>query len=71
MQQLRRHMNQLCPIPVECHSSTATFIYMDLKDVTHIFLWQNAIRRPTISRTNSTLLIADTILWCTQKNCFN
>ena len=43
--QLRRHMNQLRPIPSARHTSPTTFIYKDLKDATHVFLRQDAIRR--------------------------
>jgi cleavage and polyadenylation specificity factor subunit 1 len=45
IQQLRRHMSQLRPVPAARHSSPATFIHRDLKDATHVFLRQDTIRR--------------------------
>jgi cleavage and polyadenylation specificity factor subunit 1 len=45
IQQLRRHMSQLRPVPAARHSSPATFIHRDLKDATHVFLRQDALRR--------------------------
>ena len=45
IKQLRRHMNQLRPIPAARHTSPATLIHKDLKDDTHVFLRQEAIRR--------------------------
>jgi hypothetical protein len=43
IQQLRRHMSQLRPVPRARYSSPATFIYRDLKDATHVFLRQDTI----------------------------
>jgi hypothetical protein len=43
IQQLHHHMSQLCPVAAACHSSPATFIHRDLKDATHVFLWQDTI----------------------------
>jgi hypothetical protein len=45
MQQLRRRMDKLRPPPTSRHSYPATFINRDLKDLTHVFLQQDAIRR--------------------------
>ena len=45
LQQIRRHMSQLRPIPAARHASPATFIHRDLKDTTHVFLRQDALRR--------------------------
>jgi cleavage and polyadenylation specificity factor subunit 1 len=45
IQQLRRHMDQLRPTPAARHSSPTTFIHKDLRDMTHVFLRQDAIRR--------------------------
>jgi hypothetical protein len=38
-------MSQLRPVPAARHSSHATFIHRDLKDATHVFLRQDALRR--------------------------
>ena len=46
LQQLRRHMSQLRPMPAARHASAATFIHKDLKNSTHFFLRQDAVRRP-------------------------
>ena len=45
MQQLHRHMNQLCQTPATQHTSPATFIHDNLKDSKHFFLQQDTIRR--------------------------
>ena len=45
IEQLRRHMDQLRPTPAARHASPATFIHKDLRDSTHVFLRQDAIRR--------------------------
>jgi hypothetical protein len=45
IQQLRRHMEQLRPVPATRHSSQATFVHKDLRDSTHVFLRQDTIRR--------------------------
>lgn len=45
MQQLRRHMESLRPIPAARHASYATFVHKDLKDITHVFLRHDAVRR--------------------------
>jgi hypothetical protein len=42
MQPLRRHRNQLRPIPAARHSSHATFIHKDLEDAAHF----NYLRTP-------------------------
>ena len=43
--QLRRHMKRLRPVPATRHASPATFVHKDLKDSTHVFLRQDALRR--------------------------
>ena len=43
IQQLRCHMNQLCPTPATRHASPATFIHKNLRDSTHI-LQEDTIR---------------------------
>jgi len=45
IQQLRRRMDQGRPTPAALHASPATFIHKDLRDSTHVFLRQDAIRR--------------------------
>ena len=45
IKQLRHNMSQLRPIPAARHTSPATFIHKDLKDASHVFLRQDAIRR--------------------------
>ena len=45
LQQLRHHMDQLRPTPAARHASPASFIHKDLRDSTHVFLRQDAIRR--------------------------
>jgi hypothetical protein len=45
IQQLRRHMSQLRPVPAARLSSPATFIHRDLKDATHVLLRQDTICR--------------------------
>ena len=45
IQQLRHHMAQLRPTPAARHASPATFIHKDLRDSTHVFLWQDSIRQ--------------------------
>jgi cleavage and polyadenylation specificity factor subunit 1 len=45
IQQLRRHMEQLRPVPATRHSSRTTFIHKDLRESTHVFLRQDTIRR--------------------------
>jgi len=44
--QLRRHFEQLRPVQVARHASPAVFIHKDLADSTHVFLRQDAVRRP-------------------------
>jgi len=44
IQQLRRRSDPLRPTPATRHSSPATFIHRDLKDLTHVILWQDATR---------------------------
>ena len=67
VQQLRRHKNKLCPRPAARHASPATFIHKDLRNLTHIFLRQDAISHAleppysgshkVIARTDKTLKI--------------
>jgi len=45
IQQLRRRLDPLRPTPATRHSSPTTFIHRDLKDSTHVLLWQDATRR--------------------------
>jgi hypothetical protein len=45
IQQLRHRMNKLRPTPAVRHSTRASFVHRDLKDSTHVFLRQDAIRR--------------------------
>jgi hypothetical protein len=45
IQQFRRHMDQLRPTPTARQASPATFVHKDLRDSTHVFLRQDAIRR--------------------------
>jgi cleavage and polyadenylation specificity factor subunit 1 len=45
IRQLRRHMNQLRPVPTIRHNSQTTFVHPDLTSCTHVFLRQNAVRR--------------------------
>jgi hypothetical protein len=66
--QLRRHSEQLRPVPAARHASPAVFVHKDLADSTHIFLRQDAVRRPLhppysgpdrfLARTTKTLRIA-------------
>ena len=68
LQRLRRRMNNLRPTPVTRHSNQAVFVHKDLKDSTHVFLRQDAMRRPlqppysgpykVISRADRTFKIA-------------
>jgi cleavage and polyadenylation specificity factor subunit 1 len=44
--QLRRHFEQLRPVPATRHASPAVFVHKDLADSTHVFLRQDAVRRP-------------------------
>jgi hypothetical protein len=44
IQQLCCHIDQVRPTPAARHSSPATFIHKDLRDSTHVFLRQDAIR---------------------------
>ena len=46
LQQLRRRMNALRPTPATRHANQAVFVHKDLKNSTHVFLRQDAIRRP-------------------------
>ena len=65
--ELRRHFEQIRPVPAARHASPATFIYKDLADSTHVFLRQDAVRRPldppysgphkVLARTKKTLRI--------------
>jgi cleavage and polyadenylation specificity factor subunit 1 len=43
--QLRQYMARLRPVPAARHASTATFVHKDLRDCTHVFLRQDAVRR--------------------------
>ena len=66
--QLRRHFEQLRPVPAARHASPAVFVHKDLADSTHVFLRQDAVRRPldppysgpykVLARTKKTLRIA-------------
>ena len=66
--QLRRHFEQLRPVPAARHASPAVFIHKDLADSTQVFLRHDAVRRPldppysglqmVLARTNKTLQIA-------------
>jgi hypothetical protein len=42
--QLHRHMEQLRTTPATRHASPAIFVHKDLRDLTHVFLRQNATR---------------------------
>jgi hypothetical protein len=44
--QLRRHFEQLRPVPAARHASPAVFVHKDLAHSTHVFLRQDAVRRP-------------------------
>ena len=65
--QLRRHFEQLRPVPAARHASPAVFIHKDLADSTHVFLRQDTLRRPldppysgphkVLARTKKTLRI--------------
>jgi cleavage and polyadenylation specificity factor subunit 1 len=66
--QLRSHFERLRPVPAARHASPAVFVHKDLADSTHIFLRQDAVRRPleppyrgpykVLARTKKTLKIA-------------
>lgn len=43
---LRRHFEQLRPVPAERITLPAVFVYKNLGDFTHYILWQVAVRRP-------------------------
>jgi hypothetical protein len=40
--QLRRHVARLRPVPASHHTSSATFVHMDLHNCTHVFVRQDA-----------------------------
>ena len=42
---LKRHMARLRPTSAARHSSPTTFVHKDLKETTHVFLRQDAVRR--------------------------
>ena len=44
--QLRRHFEHLRPVPATRHASPAVFVHKDVADSTHVFLRQDAVRRP-------------------------
>jgi hypothetical protein len=44
--QLRRNFEQLRPVPASRHASLAVFVHKNLADSTHVFLRQDAVRRP-------------------------
>ena len=44
--ELRRHFEQLRPVPAARYKSPAIFIYKDLTDSTHVLLRRDAVRRP-------------------------
>jgi cleavage and polyadenylation specificity factor subunit 1 len=66
--QLRRHFQQLRPIPAARHASPHVFVHKDLADTTHVFLRQDAVRRPldppysgpykVLARTKKTMRLA-------------
>jgi len=66
--QLRRHFEKLRPVPAARHAYPAAFVNKDLADSTHVFLRQDALRRPldppysgpykVLARTKKTLRIA-------------
>ena len=66
--QLRRHFEQLRPVPGARHASPAVFVHKDLAESTHVFLRQGAVRRPleppysgpykVLARTKKTMRIA-------------
>jgi hypothetical protein len=68
IQQLRRHMDQLRPVPAARHASPTTFVHKDLKDSTQVFLRQDALHRAlnppyrspykVLSRTDKTFEIS-------------
>ena len=66
--QLRHHFEQFWPVLAARHASPAAFVHKDLADCTHVFLRQDAVRRPQhphysdnykiLARTKKTLRIA-------------
>jgi hypothetical protein len=44
--QLRRHFQQLRPVPAARHASPTVFIHKDLAHSTYVFLRQNEVQRP-------------------------
>ena len=52
LEQLRLHMDKLRPNPAWRHASPAPFIHKELRNSTHVFLRQDAIRR-TLEPPNS------------------
>jgi transposase InsO family protein len=65
IQQLRRHMDQLRTTPAARHASPATFVHKDLRDSTHVFLRQDAIRQalePPYSGPHKVIARTDKIL---------
>jgi hypothetical protein len=68
MTQLRRHFEQLRPVPAARHATPAVFVHKDLADYTHVSLQQDAVRRPldppysgpykVLGRTKKTLRIS-------------
>ena len=45
IQQFLRHMDELRSVPAAQYASPSTFVHNDLKDTTHAFLKQDALRR--------------------------
>jgi hypothetical protein len=68
MTHLRRHFEQLRPVPSARHATPDIFVHKDLSDSTHVFLRQDAVRRPldphysgpykVLGRTKKTLRIS-------------
>jgi hypothetical protein len=66
--QLRRHFEQLRPVPALRHATPDVFVHNDLADSTHVFLRQDTVRHPldppysgpykALGRTKKTLRIS-------------
>ena len=41
---LRVHIGKLCPIPASRHAAPSTFVFKDLANALHVFLWHGALR---------------------------
>lgn len=46
LQQLQNHIRTLRPVPATRHGRKATFVHNDLMSSTHVFVRQDAVRRP-------------------------